>query len=223
MYNYYQILKERAMDLKEFQKACINKESDIVVQQYLIEGSNYFFENYYDRNEEFIFKKELAESLDIHVRDIAIVGSSKLGFSIKPEQGAEALYLYKKFDFDYLKNDKNDKSDIDIAIISSRLFDKQLFELYKYTNSYAYKDIDKIFGNQKTYIQHSKYILKGWLRPDKIPRKYNISSTIEDFREKYKKKYGRKINFGIYKSWDYFESYHANNIKILQLNLISQS
>ena len=211
------------MDIKEFKQACIDKEPYIVVQQYLIEGSNYFFESYYDRNEEFTFKKSLAESLDIHVRDIAIVGSSKLGFSIKPERAGDGrLYLYKKFDFDYLSDAKNEKSDIDIAIISSTLFDRQLLNLYKYTNSYSYKDITKIFGNTRTYQQHSQYILKGWLRPDKIPKKYNISGSIEDFREEYKNKYGRKINFGIYKSWDYFESYHSNNIEVLKLNLISE-
>jgi hypothetical protein len=203
------------MNLQTFKDACLNKNPDIVVQQYLIEGFSYYFEKNHDDNEEFNFKKELAESLNIHIRDIAIVGSAKLGFSIKPEKTNPGLYLYKIFDFDYIKNNEEEKSDIDIAIISSSLFDKQLLELYKFTRSY--KDLNGFSGN--SYAPHSKSIVKGWLRPDRIPKDYNISNTIDDFRKEYKNKYQRKINFGIYKSWDYFESYHINNIKTLKVNL----
>ena len=203
------------MNLQTFKDACLNKNPDIVVQQYLIEGSSYYFENNHNDNEEFNFKKELAESLNIHIRDIAIVGSAKLGFSIKPEESNSGLYLYKSFDFNYTQDNSEEKSDIDIAIISSSLFDKQLLELYKYTRSY--KDLSGFRGN--SYAPHSKSIVKGWLRPDRIPKDYNISNTIDDFRKEYKNKYQRKINFGIYKSWDYFESYHINNIKTLKVNL----
>jgi len=203
------------MDLQTFKNACLNENPDIVVQQYLIEGFSYYFEDRCPNNEEFNFKKELAKSLNIHIRDIAIVGSAKLGFSIKPEKSNPSLYLYKKFDFNFLKNNEEKKSDIDIAIISSSLFDEQLLELYKYTNSY--KDLSG-FKNG-SYASHSKSIVKGWLRPDRIPKNYNISNSIDEFRKTYHHQYDREINFGIYKSWDYFESYHINNIKTLKVNL----
>ncbi|MCD4757390.1 MAG: hypothetical protein K8R39_03920 [Arcobacteraceae bacterium] len=203
------------MDLNLFKDACLNQSADIVVQQFLIEGYSYYFEENYNTTEEFQFKKDLATSLNIHIRDIAIVGSGKLGFSIKPEEVSPGLYLFKEFDFDYKSDNDNDKSDIDIAIISGKLFDSQLLALYKHTNSY--KDLSG-FKN-KSYSPHSKSIVKGWLRPDKIPKDYNISDTIENLRKEYKDKYDRKINFGIYKSWDYFESYHINNIKTLKVNL----
>jgi len=203
------------MDLQTFKDDCLNKDSDIVVQQHLIEGFSYYFSNHHDSNEEFNFKKELSKSLNIHIRDIAIVGSAKLGFSIKPEKVTPGLYLYKKFDFNFINNNEEEKSDIDIAIVSSQLFDKQLLELYRFTNSY--KDLSGFSG--KSYAPHSKSIVKGWLRPDRLPKGYNISNTIDEFRKIYKDKYERAINFGIYKSWDYFESYHVNNVKTLKINL----
>ena len=124
------------MNLQTFKVACLNNQSDIIVQQYLIEGSSYYFNEYYDSTEEFNFKKALSESLNIHIREIAIIGSAKLGFSIKPTFAEPALYEYKEFDFNYKRNKEQKKSDIDIAVISSSLFDNQLLELYKYTNSY---------------------------------------------------------------------------------------
>ncbi len=202
------------MDLEDFKKECLDLDSYIVVQKYLIEGNSYFFEENFDYNEEFTFKKELSECLNVHIRDIAIVGSGKLGFSIKPEKVDPSLYLFKEFDYDFNKDENEEKSDIDIAIISSFLFDRELLSLYKHTN--AYKDLS---GFQGGYAPHSKSIVKGWLRPDRIPNDYSISSTIDDFRLKYRLKYKRKINFGIYKSWDYFETYHSNNIKTLKINL----
>lgn len=202
------------ISVEEFKKECISKAPDIVVQQYLIEGDSYFFRKFYSSEEEYNFKKELSKSLDIHLRDIAIIGSSKLGFSIKPEKSTPGLYLFKKFDYDFEKDEEEEKSDIDVAIISSRVFDLHLLNIYDYTKSYS--ETATFSGNLNSF---AKYIVKGWLRPDKLPNGYKVSETINDLRDELKKKYGRKVNFGIYKSWHYFETYHQNNINTLSINL----
>lgn len=204
------------MDIIEFRESCLKEKSDIVVQKHLIEGVSYFFEKHIgDERQEFYFKKDLSMSLEVHLRDIVIVGSGKLGFSIKPDKDNPSFYPFKKFDFDVEKEIDSDPSDLDIAIVSSSLFDKQLFEIYNHTNGYTsnYGSSDK-----KSFAY---YILKGWVRPDYIPKGYKISPSIEDIQTKYKQEFGRKINLGIYKSWYFFENYHKNNIHNIQLNLIA--
>lgn len=202
------------MDIELFKNDCVNRNPDIIVQKFLIDGSSFFFDKI-QVGEEFEFKKDLAESLDVHIRDIVIVGSGKLGFSIKPDKIEPSYYPFKEFDFDFRENIENEKSDLDVAIVSGNLFDKQLVNIYNHTNSYSNT-------NFKGSIKKSfaDYILKGWLRPDYIPIDYNITDEINIARKKYKVKYGRTINLGIYKSWYFFENYHKNNILNIKLNFL---
>jgi hypothetical protein len=203
-------------ELKEFKADCLALKEDIVVQKFLVDGASYFFQLYFDEAEEFEFKKSIAESLGVHIRDIAIVGSGKLGFSIKPDRGNPRFYQFKCFDHNFDKDPTEKKSDLDVAIVSSKLFDEQLVSLYEHTDAY----MDTIFsGGAKN--QFSKYVLRGWIRPDKLPEDYVISPTIEEVQFKLSQKYNRDVNVGIYKSWYYFENYHRNNVHTLSLNLIA--
>jgi len=97
------------------------------------------------------------------------------------------------------------------------LFDKQLVQIYNHTNCYSTSNY-----NGSTKKSFADYILKGWLRPDFLPIDYSITNEIKAVQEKYKMKYGRDINIGIYKSWHFFERYHQNNINNIKLNLITQ-
>lgn len=205
------------MSVSHFKTSCFYDHPSVVVQKYLIDGSTYFFDTFFSgKDEEFNFKKDLAISLGVHIREIAIIGSGKLGFSIKPDESNLAFYPFKEFDNDFKLNSKNKKSDLDIAIISSELFEKQLLSIYNHTDSYR----------SQTYQGSSKksfafYVLKGWLNLEFIPRDYVISPNVQKFEEKYKSKYDREINIGVYKTWFYFENYHNNNIRNLKLNLIA--
>ncbi len=107
--------------------------SELIVQKYLIDGDSFFFREYFP-NEEFEFKKGLADVLNVHIRDIAIVGSGKLGFSLKPNAAESALYEFKAFDFNFKADANNEKSDLDVAIISDTLFEYFLKDIYIKTN-----------------------------------------------------------------------------------------
>lgn len=204
------------MDVFKFKQDCLDKDLDVIVQKHLIDGSSYFFD-IIQIGEEFEFKKDLAKSLGVHIRDIVIVGSAKLGFSIKPDENNLSFYPFKKFDFDFENDVENKKSDLDVAIVSGSLFDRQLVNIYNHTNSYSNANFK---GTTKKSF--AGYILKGWLRPDFIPEDYVITNDIQTVQEKYKMKYGRDVNIGIYKSWFFFEKYHQNNINNIKLNLFTQ-
>lgn len=203
------------MTLEDFKKDCNSLSPEIIVQKNLIEGDSYFFRNL-DAHQEFLFKKELAESLDVHIRNIAVVGSGKLGFSIKPDKDDNRFYEYKSFDYDFNLDANMKKSDLDVAIVSELLFDKLLLELYRQSNSYTADHLN--WGNRKSFAY---YILKGWFRKDFMPLNFTISPGTDLVVKKYEMKYKREVNIGIYKSWYYFENYHRNNIYNIQLNNIA--
>lgn len=199
------------MTVEQFKEYCINLKPDILVQKHLIEDETFFF-NEIKKGEEFDFKKDIALTLKTHIRDIVIVGSGKFGFSLKPDNSAEGLYLFKEFDYN-IKNEISDKkSDLDIAIISSYLFDKEIENLYNFTDFYKnpWKDRNS-FG---------QYVLKGRIAIRFLPSEFRLTKEITKVQEKYQMNYGREVNIEIYKSWHFFETYHQYNIKNIQVNLL---
>jgi hypothetical protein len=199
------------MILDEFKNQCINLKSDILVQKYLIESDTFFFDKI-KIGEEFEFKKTIASILNVHIRDVVIVGSGKFGFSIKPDENVPGLYLFKEFDFDFKKSNANKKSDLDVAIVSSLLFDKEIKNLYNHTSYH------KNTWTERTSL--AKYTLKGKLATRFLPTDFPLTKEISSVQENYQMVYGREVNLEIYKSWHFFETYHQENIKNIQINLI---
>jgi len=199
------------MTVDEFKQYCIDLKPDMVVQKYVIEGDPFFF-NQIRKGEGFNFKKDLSSILGIHIRDVVIVGSGKFGFSLKPEKADEGLYLYREFDYHFNNKLKEEKSDLDIAIVSSFLFDKELVNLYNHTGYYK-----NIWSERNAF---GKYVLKGKLAIRFLPLEFQLTKEIAEVQEKYQMEYGREVNIEIYKSWHFFETYHRENIKNIQVNLL---
>jgi hypothetical protein len=207
------------MDLSTFKQYCVELPLDVLLQKYIIDSDSFFFKEMETKFDEFDFKKDIAETLNVHVRDIIIVGSGKLGFSLKPDitKRKKVFYNFKEFDFLYKKKSSNKRSDLDIAIISSQLFDKQFVNLYNESSFYR-EDYVKEWGNRNSF---SKYLLKGRLATRFLPIRFKLSDEIKSVQEKYQMKFGREINIEIYKSWYFFETYHVDNLKSINLNIIS--
>ncbi|NCP83470.1 MAG: hypothetical protein GW823_00955 [Bacteroidetes bacterium] len=194
------------MNKTEFIKICKEAKADIIVQKYIIENETYFFSKI-KIGQEFDFKKDIANILNVHIRDIVIVGSGKLGFSLKPDNSNSGLYLFKDFD-----NNSSKKSDLDIGIISSDLFDKEMKNLYDFMGYHK-----SIWDSRSSF---AKYTLKGRIAIRFLPDNFKLTDEIRKVVEKYKMLYGRDISIEIYKSWHYFETYQRENIKNIQVNLI---
>jgi len=195
------------MSLEEFKKACIESKPDEVVDRFLIERPSYFFEQI-QKDKEYEFKKDIACILGVHIRDIVIVGSGKLGFSMKPDNSNAGLYPFLAFD-----GNEDKKSDIDIAVVSSLLFDKELQNLYNHT-AFAKE-------NWATRSDLAKYMLKGRLVIRFLPGEFQFTKSIHTVQEKYRMEFSRDINIEIYKSWYYFETYHQQNVRSIQVNLLA--
>src|SRR5882757_9909968 len=87
-----------------------------IFEKYLIKSPTYFFEKNYRTNplKENSIKSIVSKAFSVNLNEILIVGSGKLGFSLKPKN------LFNEFDLLYTTSKLNkDKSDLDIAVVSN--------------------------------------------------------------------------------------------------------
>ena len=173
-----------------FKTDLIDLTDDIMVQKYLIHGECALLSS----NQYYSLKSEVASYLGVHLSEIIVVGSAKLGFSIAPGKRWRAF---------------GDESDIDIAIVSPLLFDQVWRATYEYANRPGI-----FWSSKRNFID---YLFRGWIRPDKLPRKglkWSSSNWFEFFRKLTQtQQYGPyPIKGGIYKDWNFFESYSKSSI-----------
>jgi hypothetical protein len=87
----------------------------------------------------------IATNFEIEYNDVVVVGSARLGFSIKPSRRFESF---------------GEESDVDVAVVSTHLFERVWKEVYAYDKSGAYWPEKSSFR---------KYLSRGWIRPDFLP------------------------------------------------------
>ncbi|MGP8329753.1 MAG: hypothetical protein ACT6FF_05500 [Methanosarcinaceae archaeon] len=195
-----------------------------IFQKYFIDQKTYFF--FSNHNEEYLLKCEIAEVLKVYINDIYIIGSGKVGFSIKPKA------IGRAFDENFKKTHKlNDKSDIDVAIVSNELFEFIMVNMYDWSEAYKkdwnsndyYSDGKEKFGVSLKY-KFLEYMGKGWYRPDFTPVSYSLErgeSSIQDAIKSWRKRLKRKVSIAIYKNWNFFMKYQIENIQSIRDGLSS--
>lgn len=192
-----------------------------VFQKHIVDGDSYFFSTIIgDVNSEYDFRSELARSLNVNINDVVIVGSAKLGFSLKNIN-------FSKFDHDFeISGNPNEKSDIDVAVVNNVLFDRITKKIFELSNH-----LDKTWANENwrtNYYSHEPkdlvakyafYVTKGWLRPDVMPLIYYSSAPWKQFSDSWRRKIKRKISIGIYSDWYYLKNYQMDNLKTLKAKI----
>jgi len=169
------------------------------------------------------FFDEISKAFKVDKDAIIICGSSCTGYSISPDK------LFNAIDKKYAETSLNkDKSDIDVAIVSKKLYQNLRHKIYKYTNGLNTKWNDNEYypkkrNSQKISIECNfyKYNYKGWFRPDFKPRGFEISqhSTYEILKRTIKDLTGRKLSIAIYEEDFFLKDYNINNIKNIRYSL----
>lgn len=170
--------------MEEFKSDLKNLNSLQIVRKHVFNGTSHILDN----SDYYQLKEAVCDHFDIEFNDVLIVGSGKLGFSIKPQRRYGAF---------------NNDSDIDLAVVSTALFHKIWKEAYLYQKSGAYWPRSGEFF---------KYLSEGWIRPDKLPSSKYFAFTSEwwDFFNELttSEKYGHyKIRGGLYQSWFFLQEY----------------
>jgi predicted nucleotidyltransferase len=134
----------------------------------------------------------VAEKFGLQTAEVIVVGSSKLGFSISPAK------RYRHF---------GEESDIDVAIVSDRLFSEIWQDVHQFHENGGYWDIGPF----------RKYLFQGWIRPDKLPPVHTFAQAKEwwkFFKEVTQtNRFGPyKVKAGLYKSWYYLEAYQTKSV-----------
>lgn len=217
MANIYDVFVNDIMKLPSIER---------VFQKHIIDGPSYFFEHVVQKvDDEYHFRDELARSIDVHINDIMIVGSAKLGFSIKSKE----LALFDAR-FESTKA-LSDRSDIDIAIINKDFFDRTTRHIFSLSRRYERAWIDENWtlndfykfledDEDSIFQRYCKYIAMGWLRPDLLPLQYHQNAPWGEVVSKWKKKYSqRKISIGIYSDWFYLKNYQIKSLETLKSKL----
>ena len=118
--------KVLAYTLEEIKKDIMTLPAKEFYIKHLMRADNWYFETKLGKSKEDSirksddFKSVVSQALEISFNNIAIVGSSKTGCSLTPASEQRSK-LFRSF---------NDESDIDIAIISDKLFQKYSLNTY---------------------------------------------------------------------------------------------
>ncbi|MBE9100491.1 hypothetical protein [Vacuolonema iberomarrocanum] len=171
---------------------------EVIVQKYIVHGTPHIFKS--DEDKYFDLKREIAAHFSEHYNNVHMVGSAKLGFSIAPHK------LWKHFTIE---------SDIDVVIVSDRLFERMWEGLHEFNINLVNRTKDEDC-NYKRFVN---YFFKGWIRPDLFPLNYPVKTDwFEFFKSISYTKYGpQKVSGALYHSFNFFEKYHVKNIEKLRL------
>lgn len=172
------------MDIEIFKNDLRSNTSELFIRSHVLSGDTHIL----SAIEYAKLREEVACHFSIDPFQIYMVGSGKMGFSIKESR------RFGVFD---------DNSDIDLAIICPELFQKV------WQSAYIYKLSKADWPRQKSFFD---YLVNGWIRPDKFP-KADLDPFFDEWWSFFdnltrSRKYGHyKIRAGLYQSRFFLEQY----------------
>jgi hypothetical protein len=161
-----------------------------------------------DEEKYYSFRKRIADEFQINFHEIFITGSAKLGFS---------PHKKKLFDLD---------SDIDVALISSVLYDQMMEFIHGYQMELRENRKAVSIEEIKRYHKFLEYSAIGWMRPDLLPTSFQVN----DLKTKWfaffssishgSSEVGNyKVTAGAFKSYSHLERYTVSGLISLKANL----
>lgn len=173
-----------------------------IYDEYIVSGDiwifkNIFKENWYSQYDN--FKKYVANKLEVHYNDIGIVGSAKLGFSLNPKKN------YKNFD---------NKSDIDIIIVSQKLFNEFWAQYLKD----SYNPTTQIHNiSWVSFCVFRKYMTLDSFRNNEYYNNWvkKTSGFEKDIQLLFQIE--NEIHYRIFESWDSVRMYYISSINKIKV------
>lgn len=179
--------QEIADNLDRFKRDLNQHDNKTLVDRYYYSTSGPVLNN----EQQASLRRRISDHFEVSVRDVILVGSAKLGFTVRGKPGRPALSHF------------GDSSDIDVAIISGPLFLKYWQKAFSHW-------VQK--GEWTRAPKFKEYLFRGWLRPDKLPTEPDFPLSkdwFEFFRSlQVSGEYGGyKIAAGMYINEHFWEDY----------------
>lgn len=172
------------------------------VHDWLLSTSPFAFEAY--SSEYFNFRQEISALLGVHSADLTLVGSAQLGFSLNPSK---------------LMSHFGRESDLDVAVVSSVLFDEAWCELIRSDFGVFLLDVEE----KKKFKKMRENFFEGYLRPDLIPGASELAKNwFPKLAGPFKSNVARRheVKAWLFKSWWHFEAFYVAGIQKAQPSLI---
>jgi len=186
------------MDFHEFCQLAKSETLEAVVNSSLLEGSVFYFKG--DLRRYFDFKYKIAEKLNVHPKDIEVVGSARLGFRLAQQKAGEPF---------------GPDSDIDVVVVSNTLFEEVWLQLICVWERAWHDLVPKERTNLKECL---KNVYWGYIRPERIPTRSNFSrwwwavfeelSNCDDYEQ-------RSVRGRLFKSWKHVQINYCYSIQRL--------
>lgn len=173
--------------------------------KYILKSSNWYFSEYQHQSEGYAVKqmeclKEiLNKRIGVAFHNVLMVGSGKIGCSLAPQKNL------RKFD-------EEGDSDIDIAVVSSKLFE-YLWEKIRaeYNVNYIPRYNTIASSVFRGFINESNFRDIDGIRPVWNNQIDLANKDIQNQLAVY-----HTVNYRIYRSWEDLEAYHINGLKKLK-------
>ena len=190
------------MNSIELQEALKTRGSKFVYNQVLLNEDVYLLRARYEAEAPRIYheiKMAASDTLDVPVKNVAIVGSAKTGYSLTPGRN------YSPF---------NDESDLDLVLVSENLF-RELWECQlNFVNSATGQQYSTVAKNIfKHFISNKAEEVQG----DQIEYFADWISKVDKLRQTLQLnfKLPTEINYRVYDAWKYVEQYHVAGLNAL--------
>lgn len=136
-------------------------------------------------------RREVAEHFDLHPSAVVLVGSCRLGFSLRRE---------KRY------TPAQSGSDLDLALISAERFDDYWDRVFEYARS------DAAWKTSKKYQRFVRMLFEGWIDPRGLPPvpRFEEARLWTEFFDNLmsNRRFGpRRITARLYRSWERLECY----------------
>lgn len=193
--------QESLMDFEEFKTLLRQSDPDHFARHRLFDEGCWVFQSdtIKSRGNYAEFRGEIADFLEINPRSVAIIGSAKFGWSMSPEKIGNQFNL--------------DKSDIDIVIVSSNLFEDIWHQILRaYYNGYS--NLRKSHSKEifaKFVIVKSDLDSKSDFLRDLRRRLLGLNGIVNRFLS-----IEDRARYRIYRDWSDVELYHARGLSEFQ-------
>jgi hypothetical protein len=117
-------------------------------------------------------RERIATRFGIDIKCVIVVGSAKLGFTLKHKSASgldEERPAFSPF---------SENSDVDVAIVSDALFDSFWKRCFEFWHSSGYGGAADYWPRGKHFRD---YIFRGWMRPDYLPSEGSFTYRAEWF------------------------------------------
>ena len=149
-------------------------------------------------------RQRVADHFKVAVENVIIVGSAKIGFTMRPKKGRP---IYSAF---------RPESDVDIAIVSDVLFDRAWKECLRFWHGSGYQENFGYWSDRGRDFR--SYHFRGWMGPDKLPSGGDLTYANEWF-EFFRRLVSERaagdslISAGVYRERHFLEMYQRINIE----------